>query len=90
MLGNYRDVSAHERILNVFHMRSLRKLLGTSWMSMIPKPVMLSRYWVANYFHGCFVNAEMRWMGNVKQTKEESPNIFCIGLNSLLVTRRTH
>ena len=68
--------AAQEHRLNVFHMRSLRKLLGISWMSRTPNTVVLSRcglttviLWFFNY-DSMILQRRLRWLGLIRRMKD--------------------
>ena len=60
--------ASQEHRLNVFHVRSLRKLLGISWMSRTPKTVVLSRCGLTTMFT-MLRQRRLRWLGHVRRMK---------------------
>ena len=61
--------AAQENRLNVFHMRSLRKLLGITWMSRTPNTVVLSRCGQTTMFT-MLRQRRLRWLGHVRQMND--------------------
>ena len=57
--------AAQEHRLNVFHMRSLRKLLGISWMSSTPNTAVLSRCGLPTMFTR-LRQCRLRRMGQIR------------------------
>ena len=62
--------AAQEHRLNVFHMRSLRKLLGISWMSRTPNTVVLSRCGLTTMFT-MLRQRRLRWLGHVRRMNDD-------------------
>ena len=56
--------AAQERELNIFHMHSLRKLLGICWMSRTSNTVVLSRCGLPTMFT-VLCQRRLRWLGHV-------------------------
>ena len=61
--------AAQEYRLNVFHMRSLRKLLGISWMSRTPNTIVLSKCGLSTMFT-MLRQRILRWLGHVWRMKD--------------------
>ena len=61
--------AAQEHRLNVFHMRSLRKLLGISWMSRTPNTVVLSKSGLPTMFT-ILRQRRLRWLGHVRRMND--------------------
>ena len=61
--------AAQEQRLNVFHMRSLRKLLGISWMSRTPNTVVLSKSGLPTMFT-ILRQRRLRWLGHVRRMND--------------------
>ena len=74
--------AAQERKLNVFNIRSLRKLFGISWTNRTPKTaktVVLSRCELPTTFM-MFCQRRLRWLGQVKHIKDgRMPNNMLYG-----------
>ena len=61
--------AAQEHRLNVFHIRSLRKLLGISWMSITPNTVVLSRCGLSSILT-MLRQRRLRWLGHFRRMKD--------------------
>ena len=58
--------SDQEKRLNTFHLRSLRRLLGISWMDRIPNTVVLSRAGLPSMYT-LLRQRRLRWLGHVRR-----------------------
>ena len=76
MLDTY---AAQEHRLNVFHMRSLWKLLGISWLMRTPNTVVLSRCGLSTMFT-MLRQRILRWLGHVRRMNDgRIPNDILYG-----------
>ena len=58
--------SDQEKRLNAFHLRSLRRLLGISWMNKIPNTVVLSHTELPSMYT-LLRQRRLRWLGHVRR-----------------------
>ena len=61
---------AHEeKILNVFHMRCLRRILGITWQDKVTNKVVLEKAGISS-LHTLLKQRCMRWLGHVTQMED--------------------
>ena len=75
----WKTYAAQEHRLNVFHMRSFRKLLGIYWMSRTPNTVVLSRCGLTTMFT-MLRQRRQRWLDHVRWMNDgRIPKSFLYG-----------
>ena len=62
--------SAHEKRLNTFHLRCLRRLLGIKWQDKITNVEVLRRADMPSMF-GLLSQRRLRWLGHVYRMEDE-------------------
>ena len=59
----------HEKRLNVFHMRQLRRILNISWKDKVPNNAVLARAQIPSMFT-LLKRRRMRWLGHVTRMED--------------------
>jgi len=59
----------HERRLNIFHLRSIRRILGISWQDKIPNTEALSRAHLPSMYT-LLRQRRLRWLGHVHRMED--------------------
>ena len=66
----------HEKRLNVFHMRCLRRILGITWQDKVTNKVVLEKARIPGLYT-LLKQWRMRWLGHVTRMKDgRIPKIF--------------